>query len=710
MLQKKNQRIPLPLLLLALIGLGFALRTGWEMAQALKARNWPQAPGVVLESRVVRLGNADSEQPVVHYRYSVAGRTYSGRRITWTEGGGNAQWARSLVRQYPPGRQVRVYYDPSDPARAVLRPEVDSRLVIGFLLGVVFFLFSAGLAWLTVRFGRAGEDAKEPLLSPDGITQGVRGIPLSFAVFFSLLWTLMCIPIAWDAWQGRFPWWGFAVPLIGPVVVFGARSLAERQAARARAAGIEPPATLEEALERVHRGTPADSPVDFPSRRADPTTARRVIVRLSLLASAVPVGALYWAWRAGYPETGRPFELFAAVMVAALLFIQVATRRLLELYVDTPRRPYPAGQRLQVREGGIWLVIPILLITAGLWSWHWMETERLRQSPEPRSPAAGGSAAVASPPVPQPDLSGSAEPAADLRPGPSLCADRVAAALPAPDAASEDTLRDLLLCKMHRPHYQRLRRDPEFARRVLRHRHQRDLYPEEQAVRALLLARAARRTPPEGALLQVVPALPEPPRVDGRLEENVWSAALQSPLPGAPHGRRSRLLLGWHGDRLYAAVIIPAADLPPTTSVGSRASWALLLQPGLSPWLDYQYFFVYAQRDGSGYAGDGCRVASQVVYDEPPPPGGWSSQERWKAVRFNECHLFPAEGGAALDAVAQARTFEASVSLEDAAIDPHHPFTLDSWVEVDFHYLGHDQRTLAPVWVVLGPSRSFGGN
>jgi hypothetical protein len=110
---------------------------------------WQPAPGQVLESRVVHSSTTEgtSSDPRVVYAYLVAGRQYQGERIF--VGGAVSGWgADKTVARYPVGSAVQVFYNPANPAEAVLerRSPVGIYLVLfAILLGGIFFSVGAGL-------------------------------------------------------------------------------------------------------------------------------------------------------------------------------------------------------------------------------------------------------------------------------------------------------------------------------------------------------------------------------------------------------------------------------------------------------------------------------------------------------------------------------------------------------------------------------------
>jgi hypothetical protein len=71
----------------------------------------------------------------VEYRYSVAGETHDGDRVTYANED-TAEWAEATVHEYPTGARVEVHYDPRDPSRSVLEPGESPNTVLLSVGGV----------------------------------------------------------------------------------------------------------------------------------------------------------------------------------------------------------------------------------------------------------------------------------------------------------------------------------------------------------------------------------------------------------------------------------------------------------------------------------------------------------------------------------------------------------------------------------------------
>jgi hypothetical protein len=112
---------------------GVVMYVGIQQALEMgDSREWPTTEGVITESRIVSSHETSTEkgwhgsryeyEVRVQYSYSVDGVSYSGNRLrirsTKYSLEGNAQ--RELA-EYPVGQRVRVYYNPKEPERSLLK-------------------------------------------------------------------------------------------------------------------------------------------------------------------------------------------------------------------------------------------------------------------------------------------------------------------------------------------------------------------------------------------------------------------------------------------------------------------------------------------------------------------------------------------------------------------------------------------------------------
>lgn len=145
--------------LFGFLGLLFSVMFWDKLNLDKKIRNWPSVPGKITSSRIEeRLsarrngasGRSKRYMPVVKYSFTVTGTVYHGERI------GNGIYVgitrgapERVMKRFPAGATVPVYYDPAAPSEAVLEktmPFNAIRLCFGIVYCIVGVFF-AGI-WL----------------------------------------------------------------------------------------------------------------------------------------------------------------------------------------------------------------------------------------------------------------------------------------------------------------------------------------------------------------------------------------------------------------------------------------------------------------------------------------------------------------------------------------------------------------------------------
>ncbi|MGE5251014.1 MAG: DUF3592 domain-containing protein [Bacteroidota bacterium] len=99
---------------------------------------WPSTRGVVMTSALESRASTEGgylNYPVVRYSYQVGAQAFQGTRIALgPEVGGPG--ARHVIERYPAGSPVDVYYNPSDPADALLEKSVPAQRWMWIILGI----------------------------------------------------------------------------------------------------------------------------------------------------------------------------------------------------------------------------------------------------------------------------------------------------------------------------------------------------------------------------------------------------------------------------------------------------------------------------------------------------------------------------------------------------------------------------------------------
>lgn len=112
-------------------------------------RNWPTTEGTVLTAGIDRkyvYKAGYTFAPVVVYEYNVNGQTYRSDKMHYMRVYGSRK--QSSIIDYTPNTKVLVYYNPYNPAQAVLIPGVPRR--INFLVYFFGTWVIAGLVLLVI--------------------------------------------------------------------------------------------------------------------------------------------------------------------------------------------------------------------------------------------------------------------------------------------------------------------------------------------------------------------------------------------------------------------------------------------------------------------------------------------------------------------------------------------------------------------------------
>jgi hypothetical protein len=124
-------------------------------------KKWPTTTGRIIRSEITTTvqqhrrpnrpqGDYDVTMyvPRIVYAYEADGHTFQSDDIGWSTSANRRSAAEKQVMQYPLQSQVRVFYNPDDPAQATLAPSVGRlALILWFIAGTIAFAAFA-VGWL----------------------------------------------------------------------------------------------------------------------------------------------------------------------------------------------------------------------------------------------------------------------------------------------------------------------------------------------------------------------------------------------------------------------------------------------------------------------------------------------------------------------------------------------------------------------------------
>ena len=120
-LVKRTARIVLwgvgVVLLVIVAGGIYGIGRQWRVDHTYRA-----VPGRIVTSRIntIKSNGFWYYRPRLTYQYAVGGKVYSGHAIHGHGRVGTRQWAAAILRRYPLGARVRVWYNPQDPRETLL--------------------------------------------------------------------------------------------------------------------------------------------------------------------------------------------------------------------------------------------------------------------------------------------------------------------------------------------------------------------------------------------------------------------------------------------------------------------------------------------------------------------------------------------------------------------------------------------------------------
>jgi hypothetical protein len=160
----------LPFVIIAIIFFYIALR-GRRASSVTKT--WPTTTGRILRSEVELRrshssdgGYSSSYYPVVLYEYQVMGQTYQSSTLSpgLEYGLGFQGRVQARVAKYPVGSMVQVYYNPENPAQAVLEHSATGNRILGWVGVFVLVILACTVVMMLGAFAFAGQFANQMLV------------------------------------------------------------------------------------------------------------------------------------------------------------------------------------------------------------------------------------------------------------------------------------------------------------------------------------------------------------------------------------------------------------------------------------------------------------------------------------------------------------------------------------------------------------------
>lgn len=204
---------------------------------SMRMASWPQTQGTLTSAsiRTSTSKNSTTYHVAAQYRYWVGGVEYAGNRVAIHGGSDNVgefqqRLGNQLELMYSNQEPVPVYYNPGDPADAVLNRDVRWEM-IGFNSIFIFAFGGAGLGMMIIGFrGKrtivSPETAAKPWLArPEWADNRIRSSARSgmYAIwFFAIIWNAISLPTTFlmpNVWRSEGAL--ALIILLFPLVGFG---------------------------------------------------------------------------------------------------------------------------------------------------------------------------------------------------------------------------------------------------------------------------------------------------------------------------------------------------------------------------------------------------------------------------------------------------------------------------------------------------------
>jgi len=138
-------------------GIALIAYSFYQRSQLRASESWVAASATIARAELLTLSSSDSAEYriAVVYEYEANGARHTGERIGFgTRGYARKKRAQEELERYRVGDTVMAYFNPEDPAEAVLVREAPFNLLY-FVMGICMLGLAAGIVlWTTIRAGQ----------------------------------------------------------------------------------------------------------------------------------------------------------------------------------------------------------------------------------------------------------------------------------------------------------------------------------------------------------------------------------------------------------------------------------------------------------------------------------------------------------------------------------------------------------------------------
>lgn len=131
-----------------IFGVFFVSAGGYIYLKSEKIKTWPTTNGAIITSEIVTNTEKGSKRfiPEVTYEYQVGSTRYKGDKIGIGKES-HESYAKRVIGNYPPGKNVTVFYNIKDPSEAFLDFGITPIIYYFLGIGFVFILSSTSMMY-----------------------------------------------------------------------------------------------------------------------------------------------------------------------------------------------------------------------------------------------------------------------------------------------------------------------------------------------------------------------------------------------------------------------------------------------------------------------------------------------------------------------------------------------------------------------------------
>ncbi len=109
----------------------------------ISSQFWNETNAVVVEKTLHEVTGRKKGlySPRIDYQYTVDGDNYTNDVLSFAYFVFGKKWASDQIIGYEPGQEIKIYYNPSNPARSCIQPGTDKWTVAYTSLGVLILFF-----------------------------------------------------------------------------------------------------------------------------------------------------------------------------------------------------------------------------------------------------------------------------------------------------------------------------------------------------------------------------------------------------------------------------------------------------------------------------------------------------------------------------------------------------------------------------------------